>query len=190
MFSRLFLLSKLPPPSLSANVRGFASCVEEAVEVDLERTSQSKSDDMEDGGLDFADLGFDEMPKKFLLPDVLIDETGVAIQVTNATWGLRIGHSSIKALGVFNTDDNYQGPLRIFPLLGRIVASAPPGAYSRRLSLHDRQRAYALPDTVCKVYLPSCPHGSHPPSTGPAPFNPRGKFDPGAHFCRCPRGRQ
>ena len=178
-------------PSLSANVPERASCVEEAVEVDLERAShaQSKFDDMEDGGFDLADLGFDEMLRKFLLPDVLIDETGASIQVTNATWGLRIGHSSIKALGIYNTDDNYQGPLRIFPLLGRIVAVAPPGALSRRMSLHDRQRAYDLPGDVCEVYLPSCPHGPHPPSTGPAPLT-RGVNLTLKHFCRCPRGRQ
>ena len=156
-------------PSLSANGPERASCVEEAVEVVLERTSQSKSDDMEDGGLDLVDLGFDEMQRKFLQPGVLIDETGASIQVTTATWGLRIDHSSIKALGIF-TDDNYQGPLRIFPLLGRIVAVAPPGALSRRMSLHDRQRAYDLPGDVCEVYLPSCAHGPHPPSTGPAPL--------------------
>ena len=166
------------PPSLSANVRDSerASCVE---------------DDMEDGGLDLADPGFDEMPRKFLLPDVLIDETGASIQVTNATWGLRIGHSSIKALGIFNTDDNYQGPLRIFPLLGRIVALAPPGALSRRMSLHDRQRAYDLPGDVCEVYLPSCPYGPHPPSTGPAPLT-RGVNLTWVHIFAGarPRGRQ
>ena len=174
------------PPSLE---RGCPSDPGEA-DTHSESCSQFNVDDMEDSGAGVEDVDFDEMPKTFLLPDNYVDETGAAIQVTNATWGLCIGQSSIKALGIFNTDDNYRGPLRIFPLLGRIVAAGPGGAYSRRMSLHDRQRAYALPDTVCKVYLPSCPHGSHPPSTSPAPFNPRGKFDPGAHFCRCPRGRQ
>ena len=150
-------------PSLSANVRECATCVKEAVEGLLECASQSKSDVMEDGGVDLADVGFDDTPKTFLLPDNHIDETGAAIQVTNATWGLCIRNSSIKALGIFNTDDNYPGPLRIFPLLGRIVAAGPRGAYPGRISLHARQRAYDLPDTVCQVYLPSCPHGPHTP---------------------------
>ena len=185
------------PLSLVANVRESATHADEGKTGDsnshaaLENVSPSNSDDidMEDGSADLEDQVFDDLPKTFLLPRDHIDEIGNAIQVTDATWGLRIAPSPIKGLGIFNTDDDYQGPLRIFPLLGRIVPAGLDGTPSQRVSLNERRKAYGLPGSVCREYLPSCPHGPHPPSLGPFPLLPKGYIFP-PNFCRRKRGRQ